>query len=58
MTHQKDAPETAEKAPTLSAIEAPASGGPDNSASGPTPQVEEEGPQEDQDRIPLESSNI
>ena len=49
----EDAPETAEKAPTLSAIEAPASGGPDNSASGPTPQVEEEGPQEDQDRIPL-----
>ena len=31
----------------------PASGGPDNSASGPTPQAEEEGPQEDQDRIPL-----
>ena len=49
----EDAPETAEKAPTLSAIEAPASGGPDNSASGPTPQAEEEGPQEDQDRIPL-----
>ena len=49
----EDAPETAKKAPTLSAIEAPASGGPDNSASGPTPQEEEEGPQEDEDRIPL-----
>ena len=49
----EDAPETAEKAPTLSAIEAPASGSPDKSTSGPTPQAEEEGPQEDQDRIPL-----
>ena len=54
----EDALGTAEKAPTPRAIEPPASGSPDNSASGPTPQVEEEGPQEDQDKIPLESSHI
>ena len=49
----EDTPGTAEKVPTPRAIEPPASGSPDNSTSGPTPQVEEEGPQEDENRIPL-----
>ena len=61
-TSQEDAPGTAEKAPTPSAIEAPASGSPENSTSSPTPQEEVapthqvEGPQEDQDRIPLDQA--
>ena len=52
----KDATGTAEKAPTPSRMEDPASGSPENCASGPTPQGEEEGPQEDEDRIPLEQA--
>ena len=52
----EDAPGTAEKAPTPRAIEPPASGSPDNYTSGPTPQVEKEGPQENQDRIPLDEA--
>ena len=52
----KDATGTAEKVPTPSHMEDPASGSPENCASGPTPQGEEEGPQEDQDRIPLEQA--
>ena len=52
----EDAPGTAEKAPTPRAIEPPASGSPDKSTSGPTPQVEGEGPQENQDRIPLDQA--
>ena len=52
----KDATGTAEKVPTPSRMEDPASGSPENCASGPTPQVEEEGPQKDQDRIPLEQA--
>ena len=49
----EDTPGTAEKESTLRAIELPISGSPDKYTSGPTPQVEEEGPQEDEDRIPL-----
>ena len=52
----EDAPGTVEKAPTPRAIEAPASGSPENSASGPTHQGEEEGPQEDEDRISLQQA--
>ena len=52
----KDATGTAEKAPTPSRVEDPASGSPENCASGPTAQGEEEGPQGDQDRIPLEQA--
>ena len=50
----EDAPGAAENAPIPSAAEAPASGSPENSTSGPTPQEEVattnqvEGPQEDQ----------
>ena len=36
----EDAPGAAENAPTPSAVEAPASGSPENSTSGPTPQEE------------------
>ena len=58
----EDAPGAAENAPTPSAVEAPASGIPENSTSGPTPQKEVattnqvEAPQEDQDRTPLEQA--
>ena len=52
----KDATGTAEKAQTPSRMEDPASGSPENCASGPTPQEEEEGPQEDEDRIPLDQA--
>ena len=52
----KDATGTAERAQTPSHMEDPASGSPENCASGPTPQGEEEGPQEDEDRIPLEQA--
>ena len=52
----KDATGTAEKAQTPSRMEDPASGSPENCASGPTPQGEEEGPQEDEDRIPLDQA--
>ena len=55
-----NSPGTAEKAPTPSVMEAPASGSPENSTSDPTPQEEVaptrqvEGLQEDQDRILLD----
>ena len=58
----EDAPGAAENAPTPSAGKAPASGSPENSTSGPNPQEEVaitnqvEGPQEDQDRIPLDQA--
>ena len=58
----EDAPGAAENAPTPNAVEAPASGSPENSTSGPTPQEEVttthqvEDPQEDQDRIPLDQA--
>ena len=52
----KDATGTAEEAQTPSRMEDPTSGSPENCASGPTAQGEEEGPQEDQDRIPLEQA--
>ena len=57
-----NSPGTAEKAPTLSVMEAPASGSPENSTPDPTPQEEVaptcqvEGLQEDQDRIPLDQA--
>ena len=57
-----NSPGTAEKAPTPSVMEAPASGSPENSTSDPTPQEEVaptrqvEGLQEDQDRIPLDQA--
>ena len=58
----EDAPGAAENKSALSAVEAPASGSPENSTSGPTPQEEVvtthqvKGPQEDQDRIPLDQA--
>ena len=58
----EDAPGAAENVPTPSAMETPALGSPENSTSGPTPQEEVaptrqvEGPQEDQDRIPLDQA--
>ena len=58
----EDASGAAEEAPTPSAMETPASGSPENTTPGPTPQEEVttphqvEGPQEDQDRIPLDQA--
>ena len=58
----EDAPGAAENAPAPCAEEAPAQGTPDNFTSGPHPQEEEaptnqvEGPQEDQDRVPLDQA--
>ena len=52
----EDAPGTVQKAPPPSAIGAPASSSPEKTASGPTHQEEEEGPQENQDRIPLDQA--
>ena len=58
----ENAPEGTKSAPAPSAVETPAPGSPGNGTSGPHPQEEEaqtnqvEGPQEDQDRIPLEQA--
>ena len=58
----EDAPGAVENAPTPSAVEAPAQGTPENFTSGPHPQEEEaptnqvEGPQKDQDRVPLDQA--
>ena len=58
----EDAPGAATNTQTPSEAGPPASGSPENSASGPTPQEEVapthqlEGPQGDQDRIPLDQA--
>ena len=58
----EDVPGAAENAPAPYAEEAPAQGTPEKFASGPHPQEEEapsnqvEGPQEDQDRVPLDQA--
>ena len=56
MTHQRMPQGLLKKRQHPVAMEDPASGSPENCASGPTPQGEEEGPQEDQDRIPLDQA--
>ena len=58
----EDAPGAAENAPASSTVEAPAQGSQENFTSGPNPQEEEapvnqvEGPQENQDRVPLDQA--
>ena len=58
----ENAPEGTENVPAPSTVETPASGSLENCTSGPHPQEEEaptnhvKGPQEDQDRIPLEQA--
>ena len=58
----EDAPGAAEKVPAPSEVEAPAQGSLENFPSGPNPQEEEaptnqvEGPQENQDRVPLDQA--